>query len=152
MLFRSQSRREIQDVVIRQLGENGPNFHIIPAGDAPDSPAELLETPKMKQIIQWAREEYDMIVIDTPPVLAVTDAQIIASMADGVALTALSGKTRKHSVRRAWELLSEIRNNLIGVILNNVRHEAHSYGYSYGYGQSRDSEDSNRREDRKSGV
>jgi polysaccharide biosynthesis transport protein len=117
-----------------------PNLWVIAAGRMPPNPAELLGSPKMKQGLSQLGEQYDHIVLDTPPVLAVTDARIIGTLVDGVILVIKAGETPKEAVQRTRKLLQDVHAHLIGAILNKVDMRSPDYAYQsryyyYGYGQ-----------------
>ena len=121
-----------------------PNLWILPAGPLPPQPAELLSSIRMKEFIARWRNEFDHIVIDTPPCLSVTDAVVLSPDADRVILVARSGKTTKFALRRASELLLQVNAKVMGIVLNalNLRSGDGYYHYSYGpYGQSYYDED-----------
>jgi polysaccharide biosynthesis transport protein len=125
-----------------------PNLFAVTAGRIPPNPAELLGSSRMKQALLLLSEYFNHIVIDSPPVLSVTDARILGTMADGMILVIRGGHTPKEAVRRTKRLLQEVHAHVIGTLLNNV--DVHSadyyyyakyyygygkkYGYGYGYG------------------
>jgi capsular exopolysaccharide synthesis family protein len=110
------------------------NFYVITSGPIPPNPAELLGSKKMKRLIEELKEIFDMILIDAPPVLAVTDAQILATISDGVIFVASYGEADKHAVVRAKELIDKVGGKILGVIINKVPAEAKNYYYySYEY-------------------
>jgi len=120
------------------IGEsNFPNLDIILAGKYPPNPAELLSGRRFEELIKVAREHYDYIVIDTPPLANVVDAQIIARQADGVALVV---GIKEVSRNLAGKVIEDIRNTntpFLGVILNKVNYNDRSalakyYGHYYG--------------------
>lgn len=94
-----------------------PNLHLLSCGPIPPNPAELLGMKEMDWLLSEVRKRYDYIFIDTPPVLDVTDSQIIAEKSDGVVLVA-STKTKIESAKRAKNLIVKARGNLLGVVLN----------------------------------
>jgi polysaccharide biosynthesis transport protein len=108
-----------------------PNLLILPAGPVPPNPVELLGSNVMKDYISQWRNEFDHIIIDTPPCLSVTDSVVLSVDADRVILVARSGQTPKAALRRASELLQQVNARVMGVVLNafNV-HAADGY-YSY---------------------
>ena len=93
-----------------------PNLTIVPAGNRPASTYELFSSDKMLQFISFLREQFDFVIIDTPPVLAFPDTKILASLSDGVVLVINSKKARKATVKRAVGALSDYK--LLGFILN----------------------------------
>src|SRR5438105_10237201 len=110
-----------------------PNLWILPAGPIPPQPAELLGSNVMKEHIARWRDEYDHVIIDTPPCLSVTDAVILSADVDRVLLVARAGQTTKPALRRACDLLLQVNAKVMGVVLNafDLR-SADSYYYSYG--------------------
>ena len=109
-----------------------PNLWILPAGPIPPQPAELLSSKVMKDYITRWRNEFDHIVIDTPPCLSVTDAVLLSPEADRVILVARSGQTTKPALRRATEVLLQVNARVMGVVLNALNvHSAEGY-YYYG--------------------
>jgi exopolysaccharide transport family protein len=114
-----------------------PNLFILPAGTPPPNPAELLASAGMKHILTQMREQYDHIVIDTPPTLSVTDAVVLSTAADSVVLVIRSGQTTKQALRRARELLSQVNARVSGILLNAVdlnSADYHYYEYQGKYG------------------
>ncbi|HXM98587.1 MAG TPA: polysaccharide biosynthesis tyrosine autokinase [Candidatus Dormibacteraeota bacterium] len=119
-----------------------PNFAAIPAGPLPPNPADLLSSRRMIDAINELRSKYKFIVIDSPPVLAATDAVILSVQTDGVLLVVRSGETPKLAFARTRDLLSTVKCHLLGVVLNAVDtrgpdyyYSYRYYPYSYGYGQ-----------------
>jgi succinoglycan biosynthesis transport protein ExoP len=117
-------------------------LHVLPTGPRPPNPAEMLSSQRMEeQLRQWTRE-YDRIVIDSAPVLAVSDTQAMAVLADAVVLVVRAGVTRKRAILRARDLLWRINANIAGVVVNDVDMRLENfytyrygmYGYRYGYG------------------
>lgn len=99
---------------------------------------ELLSIPETPKRIRRLKDSFDYIIIDTPPVLAFSDAMVWAKMADGVILTSYIGHTSKEEMKEAIQRLNEIKANIIGTVVNNVKtaHSYRRYGYGYGYGYS----------------
>jgi capsular exopolysaccharide synthesis family protein len=109
---------------------------VLSAGTLPPNPAEVVGSQRMKDFLHEMEKQYDYIVIDTPPLLAVADGQVISSISDGVLLVVESKKTPKDSVLKSKELLTNVHANIIGVILNKCElSNKKGYGYYYGYGQ-----------------
>jgi len=110
-----------------------PNLYVLPAGPIPPNPVELLGSTVMKDYIARWRNEYDHVIIDTPPCLSVTDSVVLSVEADRVILVARSGQTPKAALRRASELLVQVNARVMGVVLNafNLR-SADGYYYYYG--------------------
>ncbi len=110
-----------------------PTLHVLPAGPRPPNPAEMLSSKRMEeQLHQWTRE-FDRIVFDTAPVLAVSDTQAVAVLSDAVILIARAGMTRKRALMRARDLLLRINANIAGVVVNDVDMRLETF-YTYRYG------------------
>lgn len=108
------------------------NLSVISSGPLPPNPAELLGSKRFDQLLASAREVYDVIVIDTAPLLAVTDAQILSTKTDGVVIVARSGSTETEGLKHAIDLVSKVRGRLLGIVLNDVEKENDNYYYYYG--------------------
>jgi capsular exopolysaccharide synthesis family protein len=121
-----RGKKQFEDVI--QVYPDDENLHIITSGSLPPNPAELVASNKMKSIIEAFKEHYDMIVIDTPPAI-VTDAQILASIADGVIYVLRPGKTRLVAARTPLEEFERVNANMIGVVMNRI---PKNRGYYYG--------------------
>ncbi len=108
---------------------------IITSGAIPPNPSELLESNQMKLLIQTIREDYNLVIIDAPPVGSVTDAAILSTIVDGTILVAASGVVEIDSLKRSKELLQKVNANLIGVVLNKLdkNSKGNSYYYYYYY-------------------
>ncbi len=104
---------------------------VMTAGLSPENPAELLSTPDFKTFMQQAREEYDLVLVDTPPVLAVTDPCVIASQTDGMVLVVRMEKNKRASVVHTREQLDSYGVRLLGVIANDATDAAERDGYHY---------------------
>lgn len=125
------NQKELKDV-IQNSGTD--NLSVIYAGPTPPNPSELLSSKKMTELLATIRGMYDVIIIDTPPILSVTDAQIVATLSDGVVLVVDSGKVKKEVALKAKTSLEHVKAKLIGVVLNNINRK-HSDSYSYYYGE-----------------
>ncbi len=110
-----------------------PNLYILPAGTPPPNPAELLASAQMAEILVGLREQYDHIVMDTPPTLSVTDAVVLSPSADAVVLVIRCGQTTKPALRRSREILSQVNARVSGVLLNAVDLDSPDYYYYYEY-------------------
>ena len=109
-----------------------PNLWILPAGPIPPQPTELLGSTVMKDYISRWRNEFDHIIIDTPPCLSVTDAVLLSPEADRVILVARSGQTTRPALRRACDLLLQVNARVMGIVLNALNlHSVEGY-YYYG--------------------
>jgi polysaccharide biosynthesis transport protein len=110
-----------------------PNLSAIPTGPLPPNPADLLSSHKLTEAIAELRSKFKFIVIDSPPIMAATDAVILSVKADGVLLVVRSGETPKEAFTRTRELLLSVKAHLLGVVLNAVDSSAPDYYYSYRY-------------------
>lgn len=108
-----------------------PQLHVLPAGPHPPHPAELLSSQAMRDLLEKLKERYDHILIDTPPVLSVTDAVLLSVQVDSVLLVLRSGRTTKMALRRACDLLFQVSARLTGVIVNGVDLRSPDYYYYY---------------------
>jgi capsular exopolysaccharide synthesis family protein len=134
------SRNVEVDELIQQLPQ--ANISLLPCGPIPPNPAELISSDKMKTMLAKLSERYDHILIDSPPIINVTDAVILSKMVDGVIMVVHGGRSTREAVRRARQELDSVGAKIFGVVLNNVdlRHDAYDgYYYSYGYGQEQGS-------------
>jgi len=113
--------------------EEIPGLHIMAAGHMPPYPSEMLASEAMPQLVKRWREEFRYIVIDTPPVLAVTDAVVCARIADAIVLVARSEKTGRQSLVRARDLLKNAHANIAGVVVNDLSFDSVEYRQYYGY-------------------
>jgi Mrp family chromosome partitioning ATPase/uncharacterized protein involved in exopolysaccharide biosynthesis len=109
------------------------NLHIIEAGPIPANPSELLSTSAMAEFLRAVAAEYDIVLIDTPPVLPVTDSAIVAGQADGVLLVYQAGKVGRLVLKRAKAHLESTRAKVWGVVLNDVQTEVSGYNYTHYY-------------------
>ncbi len=113
-----------------------PNLSIMPGGKRPSNPAELLSSRRFKHLVDLLRDKFDVIIIDTPPLLAVSDPGAVAAIVDGVVLTMRLRRNVKPLATRATKILESVDARLLGVVVNGVSSEA-GYGYSYGYNDYR---------------
>jgi polysaccharide biosynthesis transport protein len=113
--------------------EEIPGLDVIPAGHMPPYPSEMLASEAMPQLLQRWREQYRYIVIDTPPVLAVTDAVVCARTADVVVLIARAEQTGRQSLVRARDILRKVRANIAGVVVNDISFNSVEYRHYYGH-------------------
>ncbi|KMQ39528.1 tyrosine protein kinase [Oenococcus oeni] len=111
-----------------------PNLYVMTSGPMPPNPSELLASDKMLRVVSWMREQFDMVVIDSTPLLLVTDAQALIPRADGVVLVAMLNKTKRRSMATAAHILKLAKANVLGVVSRDQRRADKGYGYGYGYG------------------
>jgi polysaccharide biosynthesis transport protein len=110
-----------------------PNLSVLPAGTPPPNPAELLASSNMRDVLDQLREQYDHIVVDTPPTLSVTDAVVLSPRADAIVLVIRSGQTTKQALRRSRDILTQVNAKVSGVLLNAVDLSSPDYYYYYEY-------------------
>src|SRR3984885_7947158 len=113
--------------------EEIPGLHVVPAGHMPPYPSEMLASDAMPRLLQAWREEFRYIIVDTPPVLAVTDAVVCARTADVVVLIARSEKTGRQSLVRTRDVLRKVRANIAGVVVNDLSFNSVEYRQYYGH-------------------
>ncbi|HKQ87517.1 MAG TPA: polysaccharide biosynthesis tyrosine autokinase [Candidatus Acidoferrales bacterium] len=109
------------------------NLSALTTGPVPPSPADLLSSHRMRDGVAELRRRFKFIVLDSPPIMAATDAVIISALTDGVLLVVRSGETPKEAFTRTRDLLAAVKGRLLGVILNGVDSSAPDYYYSYRY-------------------
>jgi capsular exopolysaccharide synthesis family protein len=112
-----------------------PNLWIAPTGPIPPNPAELLHSEAFRAVLSRLRTQFDRVIIDSPPIVPVTDATVLSTLVDGVVVVVRASRTRKDLVRRAVKSLRDVGSRLVGVVLNAADVEGGSYGayqyYSY---------------------
>lgn len=115
-------------------------LYALTGGVIPPNPSELLGSEQMKNVLQRAKEQYDYVLIDTPPVMPVTDALIVSRFVDGMILVIASAEVKVEMARDVKNQLVNAGANILGVVLNKVRSEHHGYGYGYYYYYGNDGE------------
>jgi polysaccharide biosynthesis transport protein len=111
-----------------------PNLWVVPAGPTPPNPAELVGSDRMAEMLKELGERFEHIIIDSPPVLVVTDGTILAGLVDGVVLVAESGRTHRAGLMRTRAILENAGARILGVVLNKLDMQREGYyGYGYGY-------------------
>lgn len=113
-----------------------PNLTVISSGPIPPNPSEILASKKMVNLLDELKEQFDIILIDAPPAIAVTDSQIIATRVDGVILVVDSDKVKRDVALKAKQNLDNVRARILGVVLNNVDRKNKDAYYYYYYGES----------------
>lgn len=108
---------------------NVTNLRLLTSGTLPPNPSELLASRRMGDVIAALQQQADIILFDAPPVVAVTDAAVLASKVDAVLLVVSAGKTKREHARKARALLEKVNARLIGTVLNNVKGETSLYQY-----------------------
>jgi capsular exopolysaccharide synthesis family protein len=133
-LFGVSNERGLTSMILEQNEGNLPlqptsvaGLSLLPSGPLPPRPGDLLGSRRMEALINRLRQEADLVLFDTPPIVAVSDAAVLAPRMDGVLLVLKAGQTRRDRAREARRLLEKVRANIIGVVLNNARLENYSY-------------------------
>lgn len=115
-----------------------PNLDVVCCGSVPSSPSELVGSVRMREFIRLARERYDRVVLDCPPVSAVSDPLVIAAMSDGVVYVTKFNKIRRDHARKSVQRIQNAGINILGLVVNDIDFEGRdSYYYSYYYYQNR---------------
>ncbi|MCR4903062.1 MAG: CpsD/CapB family tyrosine-protein kinase [Butyrivibrio sp.] len=135
----------LDDIIYRHNpGREDVEFDIIPAGPVSSSPTELLASEKFTNMVKKLRSEYDMVIIDTPPLASVVDASIISACTDGSVIVVEAGNMNYKIIQKVRNRLKSSGSRILGVVLNKVDKSKKSYGYykygkeyeySYGYGK-----------------
>ena len=105
------------------------NLQVLTSGPVPPNPAEILSSQRMTELLEMLRGKADYVLIDTPPIIAVTDAAVLASRVDGVLLVVNAGKTKRELAIKARDMLKQVNANVIGVVLNNAQLDKSAYAY-----------------------
>ena len=132
-------KNETMDKYIRQYAVN--NLFILPSGPPPPNPSEVLASERMKQFIAQAKEKFDFIVFDSPPLLPVTDAAVLSKICDGTVLVVRSSKTVIEAAHRVKTILENLKVNILGVVITDVdqrKEHYYYYDYKYKYGKSKE--------------
>jgi len=116
-----------------------PNLSVMPAGAIPPNPSEMLASDRMKSLLRELKQNFDMILFDTPPILAVTDGLIVSSLCDGVFIVIHSGKTKQALARKVVQNLEHAKARILGIVLNNIKRKNRDdyYYNNYAYGSKR---------------
>jgi capsular exopolysaccharide synthesis family protein len=129
------SDRAMDDVVAACLHHTPQHsLDVLPTGTRRPNPAELLGSGRFAELLAWAESHYDQVLVDCPPVLAVSDAQVVGRLVDGGILVVRPAKNHRRSVLRAVESFHATGCQVIGVVANGISAELEGYGYDYGYG------------------
>ena len=137
--FRLENHAGLTNVLTRQstLGQavqetEVRDLYVLTSGPIPPNPSELLASNQMEELLKEMKKQFDMVIFDTPPILAVADAQILANQVDASILVVSSGKTDKEAALKAKELLVHAKSKLLGAVLNNRKADSGNYYYYYG--------------------
>ena len=133
------------EVDLNRVVQPGPisGLSLIPCGPQPAQPAELLTSPRFQEFLAELRQRFEFVLIDTPPLLAVTDPAVVASRVDGVILTLRPSKKCRPTAERAKEILGSVGANILGIVVNGAAgfRSGNAYGYDYGFGYSSNEDD-----------
>ena len=121
-------RKKLFEEVANKYNEN---LTIITAGKIPPNPSEMLASRAMTAFIEEMKKEFKYIILDTPPLQAVTDAQVLSTKADGVLLVVRAGSTKREMVFNSVDLIKKVQGKVIGTVLNGVENKKNNY-YYYG--------------------
>ena len=111
-----------------------PNLTLLPSGPIPFNPTELIDSEQMSRVIESFKDKFELILFDLPPILAVTDAQVMAAKVDGTVFVIRSGATEKKQLLKAKELLKYAQATIIGAVLNDKKNKTLRKENQYGYG------------------
>jgi capsular exopolysaccharide synthesis family protein len=111
------------------------NLFAITTGPLPPNPAELLSGKKMQMLLELAADRFDHIIIDSPPILGLADALVVANLVEGMLLVVEAGKTRRAAAQASIKRLLSVRAKPLGCLLTKMNGQAHGYGYEYYYGE-----------------
>jgi capsular exopolysaccharide synthesis family protein len=117
---------EVKDAL---LNTPVPNLDMIPCGPIPPNPSEILGSPRMARLLELLRKSYTRVVIDTPPITAVTDAVVIGRLVDGAVVVVRAGATPREIVRNGLVQLKAVSSPILGVVLNGVDMDRDGYYY-----------------------
>ena len=126
------------DDLIRETGVE--NLWLLPAGAIPPNPAELLGSQSCRDVLKDLAGRFDRVILDSPPIAAVTDAVVLAPVVDGVILIARSGQTPRDILVHAYQRLKGVQANLLGVVVSGLLERTGSSSYSYRYPYYRSSD------------
>lgn len=113
-----------------------PYLDILPSGTIPPNPSELLGSKSMEAFLNEMRKYYDYILLDAPPVMAVTDAQVLSTISNGVILVVASGRAQRELVKRSIELLETVGASIVGAVLTCIDVKSTQYGYYHYYAEA----------------
>jgi non-specific protein-tyrosine kinase len=121
----------VEPEVLSQSTEQA-NLHILTTGPLPPNPAELLGSQRMQAVLELLRKSADLVIFDSPPLQAVTDAAVLSAFVDGTLLVVRAGHSRRAPVQKARETLARAGANVLGVVLNGVAVKESAYYGGYG--------------------
>jgi capsular exopolysaccharide synthesis family protein len=124
--------RPVEELIQAVPGDD--NLWLLGSGQMPPNPAELLNGRRIQEVFSALRGLFDLVLIDSPPVLPVTDAVVLAKDADATVLVVAAGQTSRSDLQRAAEKLAQVNARVVGLVLNEASRQGAGYGYGYQYG------------------
>lgn len=143
--FRISNIKGLSEVLLGKVDINeaiqkrNDNLDVLTSGKIPPNPSEMLSSMAMTNLIEGLKENYDVIILDTAPLKAVTDAQILSTKVDGTILVTRAERTKREAVIEAKSLLEKVGANIIGTVLHAVENNKNKYYYYYGSDESEES-------------
>ncbi len=121
-------KKTMEDVAVKY----NEGLTVVPAGKIPPNPSEMLGSKAMTTFLEEMKKHFDYIIMDTPPIGAVTDSQVLSTKVDGTILVVKAGTTKKDVVMNSVNAIKKVNGNLIGTVLNGVEQSKNKYYYYYG--------------------
>lgn len=137
-MFKLSNFKGLSDVIVgnsdleKAMYNYRDNFDILTSGKIPPNPSEILASNAMTMLLEKLKTMYDTIIIDSAPLQAVTDAQIISNKVDGTLLVIRAGLTKREAILQAKELLNQVNAKILGVVLNGAENNSEKHYYYYG--------------------
>ena len=137
-MFKLSNFKGLSDVIVgnsdleKAMYNYRDNFDILTSGKIPPNPSEILASNAMTMLLEKLKTMYDIIIIDSAPLQAVTDAQIISNKVDGTLLVIRAGLTKREAILQAKELLNQVNAKILGVVLNGAENNSEKHYYYYG--------------------
>ncbi len=137
-MFKLSNFKGLSDVIVgnsdleKVMYNYRDNFDILTSGKIPPNPSEILASNAMTMLLEKLKTMYDIIIIDSAPLQAVTDAQIISNKVDGTLLVIRAGLTKREAILQAKELLNQVNAKILGVVLNGAENNSEKHYYYYG--------------------
>ncbi|MCI7444284.1 MAG: CpsD/CapB family tyrosine-protein kinase [Clostridium sp.] len=137
-IFKLSNLKGLSDIIVgnsdleKAMYNYKDNFDILTSGKIPPNPSEILASNAMTALLEKLKTKYDIIIIDSAPLQAVTDAQIISNKVDGTLLVIRAGVTKREAILQAKELLNKVNAKILGVVLNGVENNSEKHYYYYG--------------------
>lgn len=135
--FKTSNLLGLSDVIIGKadldsvIHRYNKNLFLLTVGKIPPNPSEMLSSKAMSYLLEYLKDNFDYIILDTPPLKVVTDSQILSAKVDGTILVVRAEKTKRESVKNAVDLLKNVNANIIGMVLNGIDVSRNKYYYYY---------------------